>query len=156
STNFSAAMFVGQSRPPPSLRSSFAPFANEPFLGHRRDQSTVALEDKSARKSARPGSTRTVLRVEQPFVGPERPMKPKRMIEARSHDAPVENGAAVRDQRRVEQHHVGRIGQHTLVDCRIVRQRTGGPDPDMKARIFGWLAEITFKLDRTQFDRSFL
>ena len=73
-------------------------------------------------KPREPAQVGAVLRIEQPFVGAERTVKPERVVEARRHDGLFEHGAAVRDQRRIEQHHVGRIGEHALMDRGLVRQ----------------------------------
>ena len=95
-----------------------------------------------------------VLGIEQPFVGPERAVKPHRMIEAGRHHALVEQRAAVARHRRVQQREVRRIGQRTHVQRRIVGQFRGGPDPDIDAAVLDLLAEIAADLDRAQLDRA--
>ena len=132
---------------------SSAPLAHQAFLRHRGDQRAVAREYQSAREAARAVQVGRILRVEQPVVGAERPVQPQRMIEARGHEFLLEQRAAVRHQRGVEQRHVGGIGQHALMDRRIVRQLAGGADPDVEAAVGIFLAEIAVELDRPQFDR---
>src|SRR5262249_14912035 len=116
------------------MRSSFATLSHQPFLGNGRNQGSVAFEYETAGKSAGPGSARAILRINQPFIGRKRPMKPQRMIKARRHDALVEHGAAMKDQGRVEQHHIGRVREYALVECGLVGQRTGRAYPDVETR----------------------
>ena len=64
-------------------------------------------------------------------------MQPERMVEARAHELLLEQAAPVRHQRGVEQRHVGRVGEHALVDRGIVRQLAGRADPDVEFAVFG-------------------
>ena len=94
--------------------------SEQAFLGDRCPQPAVACEDQAPGKAAGTGQARAVLSVEQPLVGAERTVEPHRVIEARGHDVVTENRAAVRDERGIEQGHVGSIGQHALMDRRFV------------------------------------
>ena len=97
---------------------------------------------------------RRILRVEQPFVGAERAVKPHRMIEAGRHHAPVEQRAAVARHDGIEQREVRGIGERAHVQRRVVGQFGRGADPDMDAAVVDLLAEIAAEFDRAQFDRT--
>ena len=99
------------------------------------------------------GEARAVLGVEQPLVGAERAVEPQRVVEARRHDVFREHAAAVRNQSRVEQHHVGGVSQHALMDRRLVGQPAGGADPDIEAAVLRLFAEIAAELHGAEFDR---
>ena len=62
---------------------------------------------------------------------------------------------AMRDQCRVEQGHVGRIGKHALVEEAIGRHFAAGANPDILAGLTGRGAriEVVLRLARAQFDR---
>ena len=81
------------------------------------------------------GGRRRVLVVEQPLVGPERPVEPHGVVEA-GHHAPgrPRSAAAVGEQRGVEQGHVRCVGDDAGVQHRVVGQLAVGPDPDPLAR----------------------
>ena len=64
-------------------------------------------------------------------------MEPDGVVEARQHQPRIEHEAAMRDQRRVEQREVRRIGEHALVQREIVAELARGPDPDLLARARG-------------------
>ena len=64
------------------------------------------------------------------------------LLQQALHDVLGEDRAAVGAQGRIQQRHVGGVGEHALVDRRLVRQRTGGPDPDIEAPVLELLAEI--------------
>ena len=55
---------------------------------------------------------------------------------------------------RIEQRHVRSIGEHALMDGRLVGQLAGCADPDVEAAAFDLLAEIAVEFDRPQFDRA--
>ncbi len=99
------------------------------FLRNAGNELARAAVDQAAGEPARPAAVRAVLRIEQPVVGAKGPMKPKRMIEAGDLDVGVEQRAAVRDHRHVEQRHIGKIGENGAMHRRIVRQPACGPDP---------------------------
>ncbi len=130
-----------------------APLAQQALLRDGSHQCAVARKDQPAGETARAVEIGAVLGIEQPIIGAERPMKPERVVEARRHDVLLEHRASVGDQRGIEQHHVGRIGQHALVDRGLVRQPTGGADPDVEAAVLELLAEVALELDRAQLDR---
>src|SRR5712692_9387391 len=130
-----------------------APLPQQSLLRDRSHQRPVPRKDQAARKAARARKVGTVLGVQQPLVGAERPVKPERVIEARRHDGLVEHAAAVRDQRGIEQHHVGRVSEHALVDRRLVREAPGGADPNVEVAIVELLAEVAIEFDRPQLDR---
>ena len=90
----------------------------------------------SPRARPRPaGGRRRVLVVQQPLVGPERPVEPHRVVEAgHLHAGPRASVPPWGEQRRVEQRHVRRVGEHAGVQHRVVGQRAVGPDPDPLAR----------------------
>ena len=127
---------------------------HQPLLRDRGDEGTVAREDQTPRKTAGSREIGAVLGVEQPIVSPERTVEPQRMIQARAHKIRLKQRAAVRHQGGIEQRHVGRIGEHALVDCRIIRQGAGGPDPDMESAIVELLAQIARDFHRTQIGLS--
>ena len=88
--------------------------------------------NKVPRQKARPpAGCRAVLDVEQPVIGPEWPMKPDRVVEARQHQTRVEHEAAMGDQRRIEQGEIRGIGEHALVQREIVAELARGPDPHL-------------------------
>src|SRR5215471_8569325 len=136
------------------VQSGFPPLAHQAFLRHRGDQHPVTGEYKSARVAARAVQVRRILCVKQPIVGTKRTMEPERMIEARSHEFISEKSAAVRRERGIEQHHVGCIGEHALMDGRQVRQLSSGADPDIELSAGILLTEIAIELDRSKFYRS--
>src|SRR5436190_24197100 len=129
-------------------------FPQQPLLSHRSNQRPVAREDKTTREAARAREVGTVLTIEQPVVSAKRSMKPQRMIEARGHDGLFEHRTAVRDQRRIEQHHVRSVGKHALVDGRLVRERASSTDPDVEATAVYFFPEIPIEVDRSQLDRA--
>src|SRR3954469_5491547 len=126
---------------------------NETFLCNRSDQRAIARKNKAARKAACTTRARTVLCIEKPSVGSERAVEPQRMIKARRLDRALEHRAAVRDQGCIKQRHVRSIGQYALVNRQIVRQASGGADPDIEHRLHRLAAEITLELDGPEFDR---
>src|SRR6185312_11006793 len=73
----------------------------------------------------------TVLRVQEPLIGPERTMEPQRVIEAGELNVPVEPEFAVGDQGRVEQREVGGVSQHALVQRQGIGKRAVGAHPNM-------------------------
>src|SRR5713226_4975613 len=98
----------------------FPALADQSLLRDRRHQRSIARKYQAARQSARTRCVRGVLGIEQPLVGAEGTVKPQRMVEARGLNRFLEDGAAVRNEGGVEQRHVGGIGEHALVDRRIV------------------------------------
>src|SRR5690606_37626548 len=121
--------------PFPGCPGSFLALADQPFLGDRSDEPAVARVDQAARKTERAFRVRRVLGVEQPRVGAKRAMKPERMIDAGALDRLFKHGAAMRDQRRVEQHQVGGISEHALMNCRVVGELLSRAHPDIEARL---------------------
>ena len=81
-------------------------------------------------------------------------MQPQRMIQAGSHELLFEQRPAVRRKRSIEEHHVGCVGQHALMNGRQIGQFAGRADPDVELPAGNFLAEIAFEFDRAQFDRS--
>src|SRR5262245_464906 len=136
------------------VQSGFPPLADQAFLRHGGNQHPVTAEYKSTRVAARAVQVRGILCVKQPIVGAKRTMEPKRVIEARGHEFISEKGAAVRRERGIEQHHVGCIGEHALMDRGQIRQLSGGADPDIELSAGILLSEIAIELDRPKFDRS--
>src|SRR4029077_11854289 len=127
---------------------------HQAFLGNRGNKRSVAFKYKSARIAARAMQTRRILRVKQPIIGAERPVKPQRMIQAGSHELLFEQRASVRGERRVEQHHIGGVGQYALMNRREVGQFSGGANPDVELSAGNLLAEITLEFHRSQLDRA--
>ena len=80
-------------------------------------------------------------------------MKPHRVVEARGLQRAGVERQAVRKQRGVEQRHVGRIGEHALMQ----RDSSGsGPDrakPQRLVRRMLALGEAVDGIDRPEFDR---
>src|SRR5437868_10782611 len=74
------------------------------------------------------------------------------MVEARAHELLLEQAASVRHQRSVEQRHVGGVGEHALMNLRIVGQLAGRADPYVEPAALGFLAEIAAVFDRAQLD----
>ena len=108
----------------------------KPFLRHRRDQGAVAGEDQPAREAAArrrrsgcPGR-RGASRRPGTAGGTRAHGRGSRAWIERSNTRP-----AMRDQGRIEQRHVGGVGEHALVDGRVVRQAAGGADPDVERRL---------------------
>src|SRR5688500_9121968 len=116
--------------------------ADEAFLCHGGYQLPRLAEDQAAGKAPPAAQVGAVLRIEQPFVGAERPMNPQRVIETRGHNLLLEYRVAMRHQGGVEQGHVARISQYAAVDRGIVRQLPGSADPDIEARIIKFLSEV--------------
>ena len=130
----------------PRARPSLSPAERPYALARRRCRSRPSCATdatsvpslakiKPREKPRESGEARAVLGVEQPLVGAERAVEPQRVVEARRHDVFGEHAAAVRDQGRVEQHHVGGVSQHALMDRRLVGQPPGGADPDIEAAV---------------------
>ena len=118
------------------------------------NQRAVAGKDQTAGETTGAGRIGAVLGIKQPVVGAKRPMEPQGMVEARRHDGLLEYGAAMGNQRGVEQHHVRRIGEHALMDRGRIRQRPGGADPNVEPAAGKLGAEVAFEFDRTQLDRK--
>jgi len=76
---------------------------HQAFLRNGCDQRAAPGVDASAAETARAPGTGAVLHVEHPLVGPERPVIPERVIEARELDVRVEEELAVGDQGGVQQ-----------------------------------------------------
>src|SRR3954451_17372600 len=130
-----------------------APDPHQAFLGDACDQRPVSAKDEPAREAARAEEIGTLLRIQQPFVGAEWAMVPKRMVETRAHELLLEQTAAVRHQRGIEQREVGRVGEHALMDRRIVGQLAGRLDPHVELAVLVFLAEVTVVLHWPLFDR---
>src|SRR5262249_24052443 len=65
-------------------RSALDPaLADQAFLCNRGNEGPVPSKNQPAGETAGAVQVRTVLCIEQPVVGPERPMEPQRVIEAR-------------------------------------------------------------------------
>ena len=94
-----------------------------------------------------------VLGVEQPVIGPETPMKPDGMVEAREHEGRIENEAAMGDQRGIEQGEIGGIGKHALVQSEVVAKGARRPDPHLLRGRALFRAEVAGKVDRPDLDR---
>ncbi len=83
-------------------------------------------------------------------------MKPERVVEAREHQPRVEDEAAMGDQRRIEQGEVGGIGQHALVQGKIVAEPPGGPDPDLLGGGAVLGRKVAGEVDRPDLDRPLM
>ena len=83
-------------------------------------------------------------------------MEPKRVIEARKHQARIKKHAAMRDQRRVQKREIGRIGERALMKPVIIGQPAVRFDPEILFRFKFLVAEKPRQIDRAQFDRAFL
>jgi hypothetical protein len=129
-------------------RQLFLALAQRAFLCDRGHQRAVLLENQAARQAASVLCARRILSVEHPFVGAERAMEPHRMVEARRHDVLFEQRPAVPCRDRIQQRHVGRIGQRALVDRRVVRQFRVDANPEMDAAAGSLGAEIALELHR--------
>jgi hypothetical protein len=77
------------------------------------------------------------------------------MVETCGHDGFFEHGASVWDQCGIEQHHVGGIREHALVNGGLIGEIASRSDPDMEAAAADLLAEIAIELDRPQLDWTF-
>ncbi len=75
------------------------------------------------------GGDRRVGVVEQPLVGPERPVEPHAVVEAGAHEVGVVPAHRVGLEDGVEQRHVRGVGGHAGVQQRVVGQLAVGPDP---------------------------
>ncbi len=75
-------------------------------------------------------------------------MKPKRMIKTGRHDGFLKDCAAVRNQRGIEQRHIRGIGEHALMNGRLVGQLAGCSYPHVEAAAFDLLAEIAVEFHR--------
>src|SRR6478752_6974743 len=111
--------------------SSLPTLADQALLCHRSDQCAITGEYKSARETARAVQIGRILRIEQPFIGPKWPVQPQRVVETSGHEFFLEQCASVRRERRVEQHHVGSISEHALMDGRKIRQFSRRANPDV-------------------------
>src|SRR3954452_19439159 len=69
--------------------------ADETFLDDRCRERAVVAVDESFREAAATLGRRTLLVVQQPFVGLERPVEPHRMVEAGDHEPVVVPGTGV-------------------------------------------------------------
>src|SRR4051812_31985953 len=108
--------------------------ADKALLHHAHRELPVAREDRPLRQAAAGAGPRRLLVVEPPLVGPERPVKPHRVVQARPDDVAAAPGAPVRHERRVEKRHVAGEGDHADVQEGVVRQRSVSPHPDLAAR----------------------
>src|SRR5262245_7905176 len=98
-----------------SAVSGLRPLPHETFLGNRCDQNASPREDTAAAEPARAVAAGAILGVEQPLVRPEGAVEPQGMVEARELDILVEHELAVRDESRVEEREVGRVGKDALM-----------------------------------------
>src|SRR3954453_10023832 len=105
---------------------------DEAFLDDRADPPAVLRVDPTRAETTSAAGPRRVLVVEQPAVGAELGMEPHRVVEAGDEDVAVGEVDAVREQDRVEQRHVARVGQHADVEKRVVGQLTRRTNPHLR------------------------
>ena len=110
---------------------SAPPGASGPPGPWRPPASPSLREHEAPGQAAGPGRRRAVHVVEQPLVGPERPVEPHAVVEAGPHELGVVPSHVVGGEHGVEQVHVGRIGGDAGVEQRIVGQRPVGPQPQL-------------------------
>ena len=67
-------------------------------------------------------------------VGPERPVEPHGMVQARARGTAVQPGQAVPEQHRVEQRHVRGVGHQAHMQQLVVGQFPVDPQPDQVPR----------------------
>ena len=104
--------------------------AHQALLDHGHAPARPARSKRKPR--ARPAARRrhrAVRVVEQPLVGPERPVEPHAVVQAGPHEVGVVPAHVVRGQDGVEQRHVRGVGDHAGVQQRVVGQLAVGPDP---------------------------
>ncbi len=87
------------------------------------------VEEEAARQATSVGGDGRVGVVEEPFVGPERPVEPHAVVQAGAHQVLVAPAQFVWGEDRVHEGHVGRVGRHARVQQRIVGQCAVRPDP---------------------------
>src|SRR5215467_13863519 len=138
---------------PPLTKEAALP--QQPLLSHGGNERSVPGKNETTGKAARTREIRAVMGVEQPFVCSKRAVKPKRVIEACRHQALFEHGAPMRDQRRIEQQHVGCVGENALMNCGLIWKRRRCPDPDVEAPILDFFSEIAIELHGPPFDWPF-
>ena len=82
-------------------------------------------------------------------------MEPHGVVEARTLEVLLHERNAVRQRRGVEQGQVRRVGQHTLVQTRIVGQIPDRAKPDVLEGLALDRIELVDRVDRARFDRAF-
>src|SRR5579883_3292893 len=143
-------------RRPPGAVSALCPLPDQPLLRHARHELAVARIEQAAVEAARAARARAVLRIEQPIVGAEGPMQPKRVVETGGLDLRLAEIAAVGDNGRAEQGHVGEERQSGAMDDRVVRQSAVDPYPQRLSRLANLAAfqrRVAGRVDRPEFDR---
>ena len=103
--------------------------ADETLLDERDAQVAPPVEEEAARQATSVGGDGRVGVVEEPFVGPERPVEPHAVVQAGAHQVLVAPAQFVWGEDRVHEGHVGRVGRHARVQQRIVGQCAVRPDP---------------------------
>lgn len=116
----------------------------------------VVGEDEPASETPRAARVRAVLRIEEPIIRAERPVKPQGMIEAGDLEAGIEDGMAMRAERDVEQSHVRKISEHGAMNGGIARERPRRAQPDILFEGACFVLDITAKIDGTDFDGAVL
>ena len=94
--------------------------ADQGFLHHGGDQLALACEEVPTRESSRAESGRAVLMVEEPAVGPERPVEPDGMIQAGNHERSQFPVSAMGLQDAVDEGKIGGIGQDALMQEGVI------------------------------------
>ena len=116
----------------------------------------VVGEDEPASETPRAARVRAVLRIEEPIIRAERPVKPQCMIEAGDLEAGIEDGMAMRAERDVEQSHVRKISEYGAMNGGIARERPRRAQPDILFEGACFVLDITAKIDGTDFDGAVL
>lgn len=116
--------------------------ADQTFLHDVGDQAAVVGEHSSDGEPSGTRRSRCVLVVQQPFVRSEAPVEPHGVVEARQLNISGFEAGPVREQGRVEQGCVGRIGQQAGVQDLIVGEVPVGSEPDLLHRWEGFGALV--------------
>src|SRR5579862_1532190 len=102
---------------------------HEPLLHYGYHEVPRRGENVPHRQAAPGTRRRGLLRVQQPLVGPERPVEPHRVVQAGPARPPVLPGPPVPDHDRVEQRQVRGERHEAVVQQRVVRKLPGHPQP---------------------------
>src|SRR6476660_9499266 len=130
------------------------PLADEAFRRRGGHKLSGAGEERAAAKGAAATRAWAVLSIKQPIIDPETSMEPDGMVEACQHQRRVEDEAAMRDERRIEQGEVGGIGQDALVEREVVAELASRFDPHLLRGGPLLRAEIAGEVDQPDLDRS--
>src|ERR1051326_3652498 len=107
-----------------------SPYTHQTFLRNRCHKRAIAAENLSPIETARSRGRRALLHIKQPLVGPEWPVKPHRVVQAGQLQLTAEQIVSMRQKGRIEQRHVRRIRQHTLMQRRRGGHRACGSEPN--------------------------